>query len=46
MAHALPARSGITWNTKDGLKSPNFFGSLTQVTELRKGRKGVTAVSC
>jgi len=29
--------SGITWNTKDGLKSPNFFGSLTQASTLRVG---------
>jgi myo-inositol-1-phosphate synthase len=29
--------SGITWNTKDGLKSPNYFGSLTQASTLRVG---------
>ena len=39
-AHLLPLSllcSGITWNTKDGLKSPNYFGSLTQASTLRVG---------
>lgn len=29
--------SGITWMTKDGLKQPNYFGSLTQAATLRLG---------
>ena len=33
----VPNCSGITWNTKDGLKSPNYFGSLTQASTLRIG---------
>lgn len=30
-------RSGITWMTKDGLKKPNYFGSLTQASTVRIG---------
>ncbi len=30
-------RSGITWMTKDGLKKPNFWGSLTQASTVRVG---------
>lgn len=29
--------SGITWMTKDGLKKPNYWGSLTQAATLRVG---------
>lgn len=36
MTH-LPFCSGITWMTKDGLKQPNYFGSLTQAATLRLG---------
>jgi myo-inositol-1-phosphate synthase len=30
-------RSGITWMTKDGLKKPNYWGSLTQAATCRIG---------
>ena len=29
--------SGNTWMTKEGLKTPNYFGSLTQAATLRIG---------
>ena len=28
---------GITWMTKDGLRQPNYFGSLTQAATVRLG---------
>jgi hypothetical protein len=31
------ARSGITWMTKEGLRKPNFWGSLTQASTVRIG---------
>jgi len=34
---AHPNRSGITWMTKDGLKKPNYWGSLTQAATVRLG---------
>jgi hypothetical protein len=34
---SLAARSGITWMTKDGLKKPNYWGSLTQAATVRLG---------
>ncbi|GAX76991.1 hypothetical protein CEUSTIGMA_g4438.t1 [Chlamydomonas eustigma] len=37
LAGVLANKHGITWNTKDGLKSPNYFGSLTQASTLRVG---------
>ena len=30
-------REGITWKTKDGVHSPNYFGSLTQASTCRVG---------
>jgi hypothetical protein len=30
----LHVRSGMTWMTKDGLRKPNYWGSLTQVRQL------------
>ncbi len=29
--------SGITWMTKEGLKKPNYWGSLTQAATCRVG---------
>ncbi len=34
---AAPALRGITWMTKDGLRTPNYFGSLTQAATCRIG---------
>jgi myo-inositol-1-phosphate synthase len=36
-AVSLSCRSGITWMTKDGLRKPNYWGSLTQVREAAVG---------
>ena len=33
----MVACSGITWMTKDGLRKPNFWGSLTQASTVRLG---------
>lgn len=33
----LANKHGITWMTKDGLKKPNYFGSLTQAATVRVG---------
>jgi hypothetical protein len=33
----LHACSGITWLTKDGLRKPNYFGSITQSATCRVG---------
>lgn len=33
----LFVHSGLTWMTKDGLKKPNYFGSLTQAASCRIG---------
>ena len=30
-------RSGMTWMTKEGVKAPNYWGSLTQASTLRIG---------
>ena len=30
-AGIIANREGITWKTKEGVKSPNYWGSLTQV---------------
>lgn len=37
LAGVLANKHGITWMTKDGLKTPNYFGSLTQASTLRVG---------
>lgn len=31
-------RDGIQWNTRNGLRAPNYFGSLTQASTLKLGR--------
>nr|UAD82040.1 myo-inositol-1-phosphate synthase [Trebouxia lynnae] len=36
-AGVLANKHGCTWMTKDGLKQPNYFGSLTQAATLRLG---------
>eukprot|EP01023_Acetabularia_acetabulum_P004543 TRINITY_DN11925_c0_g1_i3.p1 TRINITY_DN11925_c0_g1~~TRINITY_DN11925_c0_g1_i3.p1 ORF type:complete len:507 (-),score=97.32 TRINITY_DN11925_c0_g1_i3:693-2213(-) len=33
----LANKHGITWMTKDGMKQPNYFGSLTQSSTCRVG---------
>ena len=30
-------REGITWKTKEGVRAPNYFGSLTQSSTCRVG---------
>mmetsp|Transcript_37574 Transcript_37574/g.83676 ORF Transcript_37574/g.83676 Transcript_37574/m.83676 type:complete len:509 (-) Transcript_37574:733-2259(-) len=37
MGGILANKHGITWMTKDGLKSANFYGSLTQASTVRIG---------
>lgn len=37
LAGVLANKHGITWMTKEGLKTPNYFGSLTQASTLRVG---------
>ena len=36
-ASILANRLQISWKTKEGVKSPNYFGSLTQASTLRLG---------
>lgn len=36
-AGILANKNGITWMTKDGLRKPNYWGSLTQSATLRIG---------
>lgn len=36
-AGILANKHGITWMTKDGLRKPNFWGSLTQASTVRVG---------
>lgn len=36
-AGVLANKHGITWMTKDGLKKPNYWGSLTQASTVRIG---------
>ncbi|KAJ9508624.1 hypothetical protein QJQ45_027906 [Haematococcus lacustris] len=36
-AGILANKLGITWMTKDGLRKPNFWGSLTQASTVRVG---------
>jgi len=37
MAGILANKHGITWMTKDGLRKPNYWGSLTQAATVRIG---------
>jgi myo-inositol-1-phosphate synthase len=37
MAGILANKHGMTWMTKDGLRKPNYWGSLTQAATLRVG---------
>lgn len=37
LAGILANKHGITWMTKDGLRKPNYWGSLTQAATLRVG---------
>jgi myo-inositol-1-phosphate synthase len=36
-AGVIANRENITWNTKEGKRYPNYFGSLTQATTIRIG---------
>jgi len=37
-------REGISWNTKAGVKNPNYFGSITQASTINVGTAGGAAV--
>lgn len=37
MAGILSNKHGITWNTKEGVQNPNYYGSLTQASTVRLG---------
>jgi len=37
MAGILSNKHGITWNTKEGVQKPNYYGSLTQASTVRLG---------
>lgn len=37
VASVLANKLGISWQTKEGIKSPNFFGSITQASTMRIG---------
>lgn len=39
-AGLLANKHNISWNTKDGVKYPNFYGSLTQSSTVRLGLNG------
>ena len=36
-AGILANKNNITWQTKEGMQSPNYFGSLTQASTIRIG---------
>lgn len=36
-AGIIANKHGVTWNTKEGLQRPNYFGSMTQATTIRIG---------
>ncbi|KAI9207146.1 uncharacterized protein BJ171DRAFT_439431 [Polychytrium aggregatum] len=36
-ASIVANRKGIQWHTKEGVKSPNYYGSLTQASTLKLG---------
>ena len=36
-AGIIANREGITWKTKEGIKKPNYYGSLTQLSTCRVG---------
>eukprot|EP01121_Diplochlamys_sp_Union-15-3_P007615 TRINITY_DN1950_c0_g1_i1.p1 TRINITY_DN1950_c0_g1~~TRINITY_DN1950_c0_g1_i1.p1 ORF type:complete len:539 (-),score=95.76 TRINITY_DN1950_c0_g1_i1:63-1631(-) len=37
IAGVIANREGITWRTKDGIQTPNYFGSITQSSTVRLG---------
>eukprot|EP01088_Endostelium_zonatum_P001918 TRINITY_DN122_c0_g2_i1.p1 TRINITY_DN122_c0_g2~~TRINITY_DN122_c0_g2_i1.p1 ORF type:complete len:556 (-),score=147.18 TRINITY_DN122_c0_g2_i1:81-1748(-) len=37
VAGTIANREGITWRTKDGIQTPNYWGSVTQATTLKLG---------
>jgi myo-inositol-1-phosphate synthase len=42
VAGILANKHGLTWETKDGVKESNYFGSLTQATTVRVGSDAKT----
>lgn len=36
-AGIIANREGITWKTRDGVKTPNYYGSITQASTIRIG---------
>lgn len=34
---SIANREGISWNTKEGVKTPNYFGSITQASTVKVG---------
>lgn len=42
VAGAIANREGITWRTKEGIKRPNYFGSITQASTVPLGTDPVT----
>lgn len=37
VAGSIANREGISWNTKEGVKTPNYFGSVTQSSTVKVG---------
>ena len=37
MGGVIANKEGITWKTKEGVKAPNYWGSLTQASTCRVG---------
>jgi len=40
MGGVVANRAGITWKTKEGVRAPDYFGSLTQSATCRVGSAG------
>ena len=40
MGGVVANREGITWKTKEGIRAPDYFGSLTQSATCRVGAAG------
>ena len=37
MGSVIANREGVTWKTKEGVRAPNYWGSLTQASTCRVG---------
>ena len=46
MGGVVANREGITWKTKEGVRAPDYFGSLTQSATCRVGSAGGGATVC